>query len=208
MPGDANSSSGGSRAREKSSRHDSKWYPAKRHRGACSGAPSDEREQPVDGNGFTEAPPAGAGCGDSAEVLQKKRSDELDVSELLLDLPEQLSHEQLARLLWLPNYTVIFILQLKQFSRISSELYRLYDSIRSSRGPADLLADRPRLLRLSTTVASVAREASQKTITFSTAARSISYLNQRVPTRVWNSEMRQRHLVHKEVAIKILAIRT
>ena len=50
---------------------------------------------------------------------QPLRSKVLDVEELLVSLPRQLSHEQLARLLWSSDYWPIFVRVLTQFKDVS-----------------------------------------------------------------------------------------
>ena len=54
-----------------------------------------------------------------------------------------------------------------------------------SRRRGDLVEDRAALLRLGAVCSALARERSQKIIPLSVAARSVSWLMQRVPTRVW-----------------------
>ena len=54
-----------------------------------------------------------------------------------------------------------------------------------SRRRGELAEDRAALLRLAAVCAGLARERSQKIIPFSVAARSVSWLMQRVPKRVW-----------------------
>ena len=137
---------------------------------------------------------------------QPFRSDELDVPALLANLPMQLSHAQLARLLWASNYHVLFIAELKQYAHIGTPMLELYESLRSQRRQVELLDDAAALLRVASTVATLAREQSLAVLPLSTVSRSISYLNQRVPSRVWAAERKQRRLVHKSVAIKILRL--
>ena len=60
----------------------------------------------------------------------------------------------------------------------------LVSSMRSRRR-VDLADDRAALLRLATLCSSLARERSQKELPFSVVARSLSWLMQRVPVRVW-----------------------
>ena len=55
-----------------------------------------------------------------AQVL---RSNELDVDALLTELPRQLSHAQLARLLWLNDYWPVFLLTLELHAPIRQRIY-------------------------------------------------------------------------------------
>lgn len=67
---------------------------------------------------------------------------------------------------------------------VQEAVVTLVSSMRSRR-VAELADDRAALLRLSTLCSTLARERSQKIIPFSVLARSISWLMQRVPNRVW-----------------------
>ena len=165
-----------------------------------SGATSQLRRKQRRGSGWTaarrrrvssEGAHAAANCAPEVECAaaaaveaQQFRSSELDVPSLLADLPEQLSHEQLARLLWTHAYQLIMLCELKQFEHVSQPVIELFDSLRSARR-LELQADHGALLRLSTTVCGLARERSTKVLPFSVVAKSISYLMQRVPIRVW-----------------------
>ena len=79
----------------------------------------------------------------------------------------------------------------------------LFNRLRTSR-QGDLANDAPALLRLSSMTASMSREMSRKILPFSIVAKSISWLMQRVPDRVWVSERKQRNLVSKSVATNVL----
>ena len=171
-----------------------KWTHFKRRRGSTQPQQSHEQDEQRqhEGQHRHQHQPA---------ALQ--RSSELDVNVLLQHLPIYLSVAQLARLLWTNAYQVIFILELKQFSNIGSGMLELFQSVRSSR-QGELCNNAPALLRLASTTAAVARERSQKIIPFSIMAKSISWMMQRVPTRVFTGERKQRRLVSKELCISVL----
>ena len=107
--------------------------------------------------------------------------------QLLDNMPEQLSHAQLARLLWTTKFPLIMACELRQFSHVSKALFELYDSVRAST-QGELQLDRGAMLRLTSTTAALARERSWRILPFSVVARSLSYLMQRVPVRVWAVE--------------------
>ena len=143
------------------------------------------------------------GISGEAQQQQQRTTDELSIPALLENMPQQLSHMQIAKLLWLPNFCPLFILELRQFPDVAVQLHEVMSSLRSARN-AEIVNDGPALLRRASATAKTAREASLRILPLSVCARSISYLNQRVPTRVWRNEQKERRLVHKQVAIKIL----
>ena len=163
-------------------------------KGARSSAPNDESERLPQRSQSTQS-----------ERRRVSRSEELDVPSLLASLPVYLSVAQHARLLWTTGYWMIFMLEIQQFQSVgvSQPLLDLFSSIRSSR-QGELAEDGAALLRLSATVAATARERSRQIIPFSIVAKSISWLMQRVPNRVWNAELRLRRLVSKAYAINVL----
>lgn len=79
----------------------------------------------------------------------------------------------------------------------------LVQSMRERRR-VELIDDRAALLRIAAMSSSLVRERSQKIIPFSVAARSLSWLMQRVPTRVWADQQRRKELVHRAVCKKLL----
>ena len=141
----------------------------------------------------------------ASERRRVSKSEELSVPGLLERLPVYLSVEQHARLLWTTAYWTIFMLEIQQFISVgvAQPLLDLFSSIRSSR-QGELVENGAALLRLSATVAATARERSRQIIPFSIVAKSISWLMQRVPNRVWNAELRLRRLVSKTYALKVL----
>ena len=145
----------------------------------------------------------GGGISGEAQQQQQRTTDELSIPALLENMPQQLSHMQIAKLLWLPNFCPLFILELRQFPDVAVQLHEVMSSLRSARN-AEIVNDGPALLRLASATAKTASEASLRILPLSFCARSISYLNQRVPTRLWRNEQKERRLVHKQVAIKIL----
>ena len=148
-----------------------------------------KRKRPGSGGGADEeaagemADPIGEPAPDLAAGSQL-RSTELAVPALLEQLPLQLSHAQLARLLWTTCYARIFVSELGQYSHVATRLHELYLTLRSSR-QGELLADRATVIRLASNTAALAREQSERALPFSVVAKSISYLMQRVPIRVW-----------------------
>ena len=68
-----------------------------------------KRKRPEPRAAVDEAPPVSLEQVVPARVL---RNEELDIDALLTELPRQLSHAQLARLLWSEDYWPIFILTL------------------------------------------------------------------------------------------------
>ena len=130
-------------------------------------------------------------------------TESLQLEELLRALPVYLSAAQLARLLWSTSYWTIFMAQLVQHSAVGDAVTDLFNRLRTSR-QGDLANDAPALLRLSSMTASMSREMSRKILPFSIVAKSISWLMQRVPDRVWVSERKQRNLVSKSVATNVL----
>ena len=84
-----------------------------------------------------------------AQIL---RSEELDVNTLLTELPHQLSHAQLARLLWSKDYWPIFLHTLGQFADVSTPMAAIVAQLHvCSRSPPEpvglallsVLADMP-----------------------------------------------------------------
>jgi len=88
-------------------------------------------------------------------------------------------------------------------AKYKAPLLALVGGLRERRR-ADLAEDRAALLRLAAVCSSLARERSQKLVPFSVAARSISWLMQRVATRVWADQQRRKEVVHKVVCNKLL----
>ena len=142
-------------------------------------------------------------CAAEAHTLQQVHSQELDVPKLLEALPVYLSVAQLARLLWTTAYWKIFMLELQQFPEISAPMLVLFESIRTGR-QGDLCTDQAALMRLSSSTAALAREHSRKIVPFSVVAKSISWLMQRVPHRVWRGELKLRRLVSKGYLLPVL----
>lgn len=65
---------------------------------------------------------------------QLLRSSTLDADELLSSpLPRQLSHRQLARLLWRADYWPIFLATLEQFSDVSAPMATIFEQLRGRR---------------------------------------------------------------------------
>ena len=62
---------------------------------------------------------------------QPLRSKVLGVEALLVALPRQLSHEQLARLLWSSDYWPIFVRVLTQFKDVSEPMAALFLQVRN-----------------------------------------------------------------------------
>lgn len=131
------------------------------------------------------------------------RADDLSLSSLLQALPPRLSYAQLARLLWTTDYWHIFMLELQQHESIASRVLDTVVAVRTSR-QGYVGDDTAAILRLSSAAAALARENSRKRLPFSIVAKSISWLMQRVPNRIWASERKQRRLVSKQVCIRIL----
>jgi len=123
--------------------------------------------------------------------------------ELQLSAGSIASHADLAAQLWTTDYVGLFMSELEEFSDISALLLALVGGLRERRR-ADLAEDRAALLRLAAVCSSLARERSQKLVPFSVAARSISWLMQRVATRVWADQQRRKEVVHKVVCNKLL----
>lgn len=129
--------------------------------------------------------------------------EELSVASLLRSLPPRLTSGQLARLLWTTDYWRIFALELQQHASISTVVLETFMTVRTSRQGA-IADDSAALLRLSSTAAALAREHSRKAMPFSIVAKSISWLMQRVPNRIWAMERMQRRLISKQVCVGIL----
>ena len=136
---------------------------------------------------------------------QQLRNDCVDVEQLLENLPRQLSHKQLARLLWTADYWPIFVLMLGQFSETAEPLAQLFVELKSARSRHEP-ADRATMLRLTGMLASLVHgEQSIRTLPFSLVAKSISYLMQRVPVRIWAMERKHRQLLSVQVLRSVLA---
>eukprot|EP00966_Prymnesium_polylepis_P217154 5025655-Prymnesium_polylepis.1 len=73
----------------------------------------------------SEEPPVTLASVVSPQLL---RSDTLDLGALMDNMPRQLSHQQLARLLWTPDYWPISVLMLGQFSDTAESLAELFAS--------------------------------------------------------------------------------
>ena len=122
-------------------------------------------------------------------------------------LPSRYSHAELAVLLWSTDYVGLLLHELIQYPDVAvrsltcerapsfdltlvrvpyvqESVIALVSGMRSRRA-CGLADDRAALLRLSTICSTLARERSQKIIPFSVVARALSWLMQRVPTRVW-----------------------
>ena len=136
-------------------------------------------------------------------LMQVLRNEVLDVDALLTELPRQLSHAQLARLLWAEDYWPIFLLTLGQFADVSAPMAALVAQLRDrSRGEVG----RGTVLRLVASVSSLVQgEQSKRTLPFPLVAKSISFLMQRVPTRVWVVERKLRQLLSVSVLRSVLA---
>ena len=80
---------------------------------------------------------------------QPLRSETIDVNELLEALPRQLTHGQLARLLWMEDYWPVFVLTLGQFADVSEPLAEIFMGVRDRRR-ADV--DRATVMRLVSSV--------------------------------------------------------
>ena len=134
---------------------------------------------------------------------QPLRSETIDVNELLEALPRQLAHGQLARLLWMEDYWQVFVLTLGQFADVSEPLAEIFMGVRDRRR-ADV--DRATVMRLVSSVVSVVQgEESKRTLPFPLVAKSISFLMQRVPTRVWTVERKQSQLLSTRPLRSVLA---
>ena len=134
---------------------------------------------------------------------QPLRSETIDVNELLEALPRQLTHGQLARLLWMEDYWPVFVLTLGQFADVSEPLAEIFMGVRGRRR-ADV--DRATVMRLVSSVVSVVQgEESKRTLPFPLVAKSISFLMQRVPTRVWTVERKQSQLLSTRPLRSVLA---
>ena len=160
-----------------------------------------KRPRPVTNVAVDEAAPITMEQLVPAQVL---RSNELDVDALLTELPRQLSHAQLARLLWLNDYWPVFLLTLEQFSDVSQPMAAIVMQLRGrSRGEVD----RGTVLRLVASVASLVQgEESKRTLPFPLVAKSISFLMQRVPQRVWRVERKLRQLLSVGVLRSVLPL--
>ena len=90
--------------------------------------------------------------GDDDQGAQPLRSETIDVNELLEALPRQLTHGQLARLLWMEDYWPVFVLTLGQFADVSEPLAEIFMGVRGLRR-ADV--DRATVMRLVSSVVSV-----------------------------------------------------
>ena len=150
----------------------------------------------------SEEPPVTLASVVSPQLL---RSDTLDLGALMDNMPRQLSHQQLARLLWMPDYWPIFVLMLGQFSDTAESLAELFASVENARRRGHEV-DRATMLRLMSTLASIVQgEESIRTLPFSLVAKSISFLMQQVPTPVWAIERKQRQLLSVGVLRSVLA---
>ena len=158
-----------------------------------------KRHRPTPASEVVEEPPVSMARVVPAQVL---RNNVLDVEELLADLPRQLSHPQLARLLWSADYWPIFVQTLGQFADVSAPMAAVFMQVRGqSRGEVD----RATVMRLVSSVASLVQgEQSNRTLPFPMVAKSISFLMQRVPTRVWTVERKLRHLLSVSVLRGVL----
>ena len=120
-----------------------------------------------------------------------------------------LTHAQLAQMLWSTNYVDHMLHELTLYPDISVRLCSLRVSAPCTLCPptptswcaqetvielvcrlrgrrkGELAEDRAALLRVGTLCSTLARERSQKVLPFSVVARSLSWLMQRVPNRVW-----------------------
>ena len=139
----------------------------------------------------------------SAIIVQPRRSLVTDVDELLCNLPRNLSTPQIARLLWTNRYSEIAVCSLRQYAGVSEQVGALFHSLRSN-GAGEVSYDRASLVRLVSTTSALAREQSRKILPFIIVAKSISWLMQRTPNRIWRGERLERRLVHKSVCIGIL----
>ena len=157
-----------------------------------------EDELTVPGTSSSSGEPPATGA-----RVQLLRTEELRVPVLLANLPEQLSHKQLARLLWTNLYPLIIACELMQFARVSEPLMQMAESQRSKR-QGEWSTDKNAVMRLSASATVLAREKSQRILPFSVVARSISYLMQRIPKRVWAVERKQRRILHTATIQKIL----
>jgi len=140
------------------------------------------------------------------ETAESALAPELGVNEAELvasGLPARLSLDDLAAMMWSNDYVVLFMNELQQYSEVAATVLELVASIRSHRRSA-LVEDRAALLRLAAVCSALARERSRKIIPLSVAARSISWLMQRVPSRVWADERRRKQIVHRAVCHKLL----
>ena len=159
-----------------------------------------KRKRPEPHAAVDEAPPVSLERVVPAQVL---RNEELDIDALLTELPRQLSHAQLARLLWSEDYWPIFILTLSQFADVSAPMAAIVMHMRGrSRGEVD----RGTVLRLVASVASLVQgEESKRTLPFPLVAKSLSFMMQRVPKRVWRVEVKLRQLLSVGVLRSVLA---
>ena len=82
-----------------------------------------KRHRPTPASEVVEEPPVSMARVVPAQVL---RNNVLDVEELLADLPRQLSHPQLARLLWSADYWPIFVQTLGQFADVSAPMAAVF----------------------------------------------------------------------------------
>ena len=101
-----------------------------------------KRKRPLASVAVDEEPPISMS---SIVPLQQLRSSQLDVDTLLKELPRQLSHAQLARLLWCQDYWPIFLSTLGQYADVSEAMTAVFTRLR---GRARAEVDRDTVLRL------------------------------------------------------------
>ena len=117
--------------------------------------------------------------------------------------PSILEH---AEKLWENDYIPSFIKTLRNHGDLTTTVGSMMGtSTWNTHAGRDEEYDRKKLVRLAATVADLSRERSVRIVPFFVLARSISFMMQRVPVRVWNQDRRLRRLVSQPYCRKVLA---
>ena len=121
--------------------------------------------------------------------------------------PRRTSIAEHAEMLWENDYIPSFLETLHNHGHLTTTVGAMMGtSTWNTHTGRDNEYDRKKLIRLAATVADLSRERSVRIVPFFVLARSISFMMQRVPVRVWNQDRRLRRLVSQPYCRKVLVL--